>query len=1097
MKRTVIGFLFVFLMSTIACASVWAQATAQIGGTVRDQSGAVLPGVEVTVTRTDTGIRRNAVTNETGTFVLPNLVVGPYRLEAALPGFRTFVQTGIILQVNSNAVINPVLEVGQVTESVEVQANVTQVETRSTAVGQVIENERILELPLNGRQVTDLITLSGAAVQTGSSGNQSMPGGANISIAGGLSFGVSYALDGAMHNDPYAGSNLVMPFPDALQEFRVEAAGLSANSGMKSGGAVNAVTKSGTNEFHGDLFEFVRNYKFNARDYFALNRDSLKRNQYGGTIGGPIKQNKLFFFGGYQGTKTRSDPGTTIRYVPTAAMIAGDFRAFASPACNAGRQIALRAPFVNNKINPTQFSPAAMKLVPKLPQATDDCGKVTYGLVSKINEWQSVGKVDYQWSDKHSLFGRYMATVYDQPPPYTYSSSNLLTSTDAGFDNLAQSYAVGSTYLFSPNTINALRLTVNRTAIKRYHPDIGFAAPDLGVKSYSFLKDYLIVTVTGGFNVGGGSAQLSTFRTTSYQIADDVNLIRGNHQLSLGVNLSHWRTNQYAHIRDSGTFNFDGSASGLGIADFMMGQLTNMRHGSAGAWGTRQDYIAIYAADNWKATPRLSLSYGLRWEPFLPLKQNLGIPYAFDEKRFLAGIKSKQYPQAPAGLYYPGDEGFPDSGSPMANHKALFNPRVGLAWDIEGNGRTSLRASGGIATDLTVTNLFGGGTAAPPWGFDTEVRGASFDDPWRDYPGGSPVPYALGAGVYTSFATLATFAEGMRPPTSQSWTLSLQRQVTSDWLASASYMGSSIIHTWAQKALNRSVYFPGNPVNGVCTAEGFTLRVASGACSTTGNTNDRRRFNLMKPGDGQYLGVLNQRDNGGTGNYHGLVLSLQRRASSGVNIGANYTWSHCIGLANTFNTNEDGEYLKLDDRDFDRGNCDSDRRHIFNLTSVATTPQFAQPTLRLLASNWRLSGIYRFSTGSWFTVLAGEDRALIGQARTGTQRPVQVLGNPYGDRGSLTNYVNANAFLRPDVGAIGNMRPMNIEGPSTFQFDLALSRAFALREGQNLEVRAEAFNVTNSLRRGNPTNNFRSGTFGQITTAREARIMQFAVKYIF
>ena len=337
MKNTLTVLFSGLLICVLAETDLWAQATAQISGVVRDQAGAVLPGVEVTATQTETGISRNTVTNETGSYILPNLALGPYRLEAGLPGFRTFVQTGIVLQVNSNPAINPVLEVGQVTEQVEVQANVAQVETRSTAVGQVIENERILELPLNGRQVTDLITLSGAAVQTGTSnGPGSMPGGVQISIAGGLAFGVSYSLDGAMHSDPYDGSNHPMPFPDALQEFKVEAGGSAADTGMRSGGAVNAVTKSGTNEFHGDLFEFVRNYKFNARNFFALRRDSLKRNQYGGTLGGPIVKNKLFFFGGYQGTKTRSDPGTTISFVPTAAMLAGDFTTFASPACNAG-----------------------------------------------------------------------------------------------------------------------------------------------------------------------------------------------------------------------------------------------------------------------------------------------------------------------------------------------------------------------------------------------------------------------------------------------------------------------------------------------------------------------------------------------------------------------------------------------------------------------------------------------------------------------------------------------------------------------------------------------------------------------------------------
>src|SRR5213078_2256116 len=188
--------------------------------------------------------------------------------------------------------------------------------------------------------------LSGAAVQTAAPSNQSMPGGVLISIAGGLSMGVGYTLDGAMHVDPYEGANHPMPFPDALQEFKVETGGISAGGGMRSGGAINAVTKSGTNQIHGDLFEFVRNYMFNARNYFATKRDSLKRNQYGGTLGGPIVGNKLFFFGGYQGTTTRSDPGTTFAFVPTAAMLAGDLRTFASPACNAGRQFNLGAPFV-------------------------------------------------------------------------------------------------------------------------------------------------------------------------------------------------------------------------------------------------------------------------------------------------------------------------------------------------------------------------------------------------------------------------------------------------------------------------------------------------------------------------------------------------------------------------------------------------------------------------------------------------------------------------------------------------------------------------------------------------------------------------------
>src|SRR5438552_1177848 len=415
MKRFFFSLLILLSVLSMSVDAAWAQATAQISGTVRDQSGAVLPGVEVTTTQTDTGIKRNTVTNETGTYVLSNLPLGPYRLEAALPGFRTYAQSGIVLQVNSAPVINPVLEIGQVAEQVEVQANAAQVETRSTAVGQAIENQPILELPLNGRQVTDLITLSGGAVQAGTANSQTWQGAVLISIAGGQTFGVGYSLDGAMHNNPYDGTQMPLPFPDALQEFKVEASGMGANGGFKSGGAVNAVTKAGTNELHGDAFEFVRNYKFNARNFFALRRDSLKRNQFGGTLGGPILKQKLFFFGGYQGTTTRSDPNDTISFVPTSAMLAGDWTAFTSPACNAGRPIALQAPFVNNQINPAQYSKVAMyitnKVLESIPVQPNPCGLITYGgAITKQEYWQLVGKVDYQKSAQHSIFGRFLAT---------------------------------------------------------------------------------------------------------------------------------------------------------------------------------------------------------------------------------------------------------------------------------------------------------------------------------------------------------------------------------------------------------------------------------------------------------------------------------------------------------------------------------------------------------------------------------------------------------------------------------------------------------------------------------------------------------------
>src|SRR6185503_19690505 len=346
----------VFLSSCLTWIPAWAQDTAQIGGTVTDASGAVLPGVEMTATQTATGLVRSVVSNETGAYTLANLPIGPYRLEAVLPGFRTFSQIGIVLQVGANPVINVSLEVGQVSETVEVQADAALVETRSTGVGQVMDNVRVMELPLNGRQVTELITLSGGAVGGGVQNSPRNYPTDIISVGGGSNNGVTFLLDGGIHNDPYGNQTLPLPFPDALQEFKVETSAVPAQYGYHAAGVVNVVTKAGTNEFHGSLFEFVRNRVFNARNTFALERDGLKRNQFGGVIGGPILKNKLFFFGGLQTTLQRSDPKGNTTFLPTPQMLAGDWTAYTSPACQGGRVITLGAPFVNNRIDPALFS---------------------------------------------------------------------------------------------------------------------------------------------------------------------------------------------------------------------------------------------------------------------------------------------------------------------------------------------------------------------------------------------------------------------------------------------------------------------------------------------------------------------------------------------------------------------------------------------------------------------------------------------------------------------------------------------------------------------------------------------------------------------
>ncbi|MBV9505317.1 MAG: carboxypeptidase regulatory-like domain-containing protein, partial [Acidobacteriia bacterium] len=375
----------------------------QVSGIVRDTGGLNVPGAAVKLTQTATGLTRAATTGPDGAYVIPDLPIGPYLMQVSKDGFSKYVQSGIVLQVSSNPVIEVTLKVGSVSEQVLVQADASLVETRNTGVGTVIDNQRVLELPLNGREATDLIFLAGMAtvgnVANLNSGVRNYPT-VQISVAGGLDNGVTYLLDGGTHNDPYNNLNLPLPFPDALQEFRVETSALPAQYGQHSSAAVNAVTKSGTNSFHGGAFEFLRNGVLNARNAFALTRDSLKRNQFGGTLGGPIKRNKLFLFAGEQSTTKRSAPSTSIAFVPSAQMLGGDFSGVTAPACNtANRQITLPSAlgFVNNMISPAFFSAPADSCL------TQDEPELGAGFSRKMSLKGKIGMlgIDYQ----HGRFG--------------------------------------------------------------------------------------------------------------------------------------------------------------------------------------------------------------------------------------------------------------------------------------------------------------------------------------------------------------------------------------------------------------------------------------------------------------------------------------------------------------------------------------------------------------------------------------------------------------------------------------------------------------------------------------------------------------------
>ena len=1125
--------LFCLLSSSLA----WAQATAQIHGVVQDGSGAAIPAASVKALQIETGLVRTVTSGADGGFVLASLPLGPYTVEVSKEGFSVAVQSGIVLQVGSDPSLPVSMKVGGVSERVTVEANATQVETRSSGVGTVIETQRILDLPLNGRQPTDLITLSGLAVQTGSSPAYTMSTGVNIAVAGGTSYSIQYNLDGASHLDTYGGTNMPLPFPDALQEFRLVTSTQEASGGGHSGASVNAVTKSGTNQLHGDLFEFFRNGNLNGRDFFAAADDKLKRNQFGGTIGGAIKKDKAFFFAGYQGTVTRQTPSDTTAFVPTAAMLTGDFTAYIANSCGPVDPGAL----TNGKLK-QPLSPAALNISKFLPKSSSVCGRVSTGNPLSENRLQVPVRLDYQLGDKQSLFARYLVTRIDTKVPFDINPGDLLTTSGNGTDDQAQSLTLGHTFVINPTMVNSFRVFGNRVGSNKPGPKFPFDARGVGLNINSYLPNFVGIIVAGGFNLGvPANFNVSTGATTNFGLNEDVSLVRGSHQLSVGATLMRALLVGNSNAWDAGVFTIVGlpaAAGGTGnaIGDFLVGRILNIHQANPNPNYTTQNFLGLYAADVWKANSRLTLNYGVRWNPFFPMQFTQSDVSNFSLSSFYAGTKSKVIPSAPAGFTYPGDAGF-NGRAGLNNRWGNFEPRFGFSWDPRGDGKTSIRGGAGIAYDFIRQDLHQNTSSVAPFRL-TVVTGTNLDNPYGTAPGSNPFPYTFNPKnpvfpTSPSYQGFFPIPPDLQTTRQYSWNLGIQRQVTKELFASATYVGTHLIHTWSAIDLNPGQFIPGN-----CVPGQYGL-IKPGACSNADNVNQRRLLELTNPAAGNILGSMTQLDDGGTQRYNGMLLNATWRKGN-VNLAGNYTWSHCIGLPITTLTNLQSTYphqpfqnIGANNRSLDMGDCSAaggnsgslDIRHLANLTLVASTPKFSGTWARRLGTGWTLSTIYTVRSGIPLTPSTGVDRAQNGLFQGAgayliPQRPNQVLADTSAtNRGSAcinqspcVNYFNPAAFSQPALNTYGNIGVGSLRGPGFWEWDQTISRQFKVAEGQRVEIRVEAFNLTNSVRfyiAGNANAlNFNNGQFGRITTSASTtgttaqtgqggRIMQLALKYVF
>ncbi len=1103
-------------------ARAQAVAVAEVSGTITDPSGGVLPSVQVVMTETDKQLTRTTLTDTSGHYTLTNLPVGPYRLDVKAGGFKNYVQSGIVLQSNNNIQINVTMQVGAITDRVEVTASAGMVETKENSIATTIDQQRINELPLNGRQATQLIMSLGAASygDAGDTGSKTFYSSTRISVAGGQSNGTAYLLDGGDNTDAMSNVNLPFPFPDAIQEFSVETSAVSPRFGIHPGATVNVVTKSGSNDFHGNLFEYLRNGDLNARNFFAPVHDSLKRNQWGGTVGGRIIKDKLFFFGGYQGTRNRSTPPQLITHVPTAASLTGDFSALASAACqSSGKALTLynpdnHLPFDNNQIPQSLLNPAALKIAQNyLPTASaDQCGKVTYGIPQTGDEDQIIGRVDWVQSSKHTLYGRYFMAQYQNPP--VYDGKNLLTTTQPGNYERAQSVTIGDNYTFGPSTLNAFHFTFNRRRDNRGPTDTPINPTLLGVNMYSAVPNFLLTAVTGAFSTFCGTCAPGHFNVNAFQVADDVDVIRGKHQMAFGFNLVRVQNNTISGFQENGNFSFNGTLTGstaspgcsncgLGLADFLIGRPNDFSQTNATPDDLRTWIMSFYAQDTFRISSNFTLNYGVRWEPMFSDPDKYGRGTSFSAAGFYAGQFSKVYSNAPAGLFFKGDAGIPDA---MWNaKKANFAPRIGIVWNPHGDGRDTLRVGGAILYDVVETWFNERETTNAPIGtnIDTPNPVGGFSNPWQGYPGGNPFPQN-GKAFFPTAGVYVNMPLNPKPTYVGQWNVTYQRQVGS-WVASASYLGNKSTHIWSGNGEMNPAVFLGL---GSCTING----IAYSTCSTTSNTNQRRILYLANPALGAAYASLNTSDDGAVSRYNGLLISLQHRFGHGISFNANYTDSYCVS------DTEFGAALATPgnsqpfNRHADWGPCVFDTRHNFNTSlTAASSVKSANPWVGRLLSNWQLAPLFHAASGQPLGTTVGKDNSLTG---LNNDRPVQILSNAYPASETCSfapcvQWLNPQAFQANALGTYGNLGRNALRGPGTVNVDVALSRIFKFKERYGLQIRAEAFNVLNHTNfvgalspAGQPSfttmnTTLSSSTYGQVQAAFDPRILQFALKLSF
>jgi hypothetical protein len=1062
---------------TVGLGIATAQTTGNIYGQVKDPTGAVIAGATVTTTNLETGLVRNAASNQEGSYLVPSLPPGAYSVSIQHSGFKTFTQTGITVEVGTNARVDAPLELGAESQTVKVSANALSVDTESSTVGTTVDDQRINELPLKGRNVLALTELQPGVGQTANLNavTTNARTGPLITVSGNRENQNNTEMDGTYLQEQWINIGVNLGSPDSTEEFRVLTNTYDAQYGRASGGVLLSVTKSGTNKFHGNLFEYMRNDAFDARSYFATGaKPELRQNQFGGSIGGPVMlpgyngTNRTFFFFNYQGSRIRQS-GLVASFVPSADERQG---IFTTPITDPQTGL----PFPNNTIPSDRFDPMTVSILNKyipLPNQPNGESLLLEPLPTSDNQYTL--RLDQDLTPNDQLKFRWFRDSS------SLGNMNLGNIINIGMNalNLVDTENVTYTKTITPRLMNEALFSVARTNWS-WAPIVNESPKDLG-GNYNENGPFNLLPaaiVSGG---GASFTMLPAFYVQNpertFQFSDNVTWTHGRHAFRFGTTLEFLRINTLDQSPPGIAVFLSVAAptfSGNAMADFLLGHPLAWSDGSYSTAGDARDYRTdFYAQDDFKINRRLTLNLGLRYElaPFWWPANGEGS--VFSSQAYARGQVSTIFPNAPLGMIFTGDPGF--NKALVATDKKDFYPRIGLAWDPKGDGRTAVRAAYGIFGTATGSYQSIGGGA--PYDLNFSLTGPSFSDPWNIAGGGKdPFPYTFNPSnaTFSQPMGVSSFQPGLVNGNVQQYNLNIQHQFGKDWVLQAGYVGSRGTHLSSLRDMNQALYEPG---------------------ASELNIQQRRPF---RPD--LYQNII-ERTSANNSHYNSLQMNLQKRFARDYTVQVAYTLSKSIDDIGT----SANDALVVQDSNNPlagmRGLSDFDQRHIVALNFIWHVP-FMKGN-RVLGG-WEVSDITRYTTGLPFSIYCGCDPALIGALTFGFPQRADIVGDPRLDpnrsHSALTQeYFNTSAFATPVAdGTFGNSGRNVVTGPGFSQTDLSLHKKFLLRENMgSFQLRADFFNLFNQVNFSNPQNTVGSPGFGQIVSSNPARIIQLALRYDF